>query len=98
LSGLIPNNYIHVFLSDLYIPWICPHIWLRQNNFQFAAVFFSLLLSFQFAAVFSVRCCLSQFAAVFLISLLSFLEEGHISHLLRQLTSQNLTLKIPSMG
>jgi hypothetical protein len=61
---------------------------------QFAAVFPQFAAVFpQFAAVFpSVRCCLS------FSSLLSFLEEGRISHLLRQLASQNLPLIIPSMG
>jgi hypothetical protein len=35
---------------------------------------------------------------IFCSSLLSFLEEGRISHLLRQLASQNLPLIIPSIG
>ncbi len=30
LRGLSPNSYIHVSLSDLYIPRIGPHIWLQQ--------------------------------------------------------------------
>jgi hypothetical protein len=32
LRGLSPNSYIHVSVSDLYIPRICPHIWLQQNR------------------------------------------------------------------
>jgi hypothetical protein len=32
LSGLIPNTYIHVYVSDLYIPRICLHIWLQENR------------------------------------------------------------------
>jgi hypothetical protein len=42
----------------------------------------------------------NQIKLLFHILLLSFLEEGRISHLLRQLASQNipLPLKIPSMG
>jgi hypothetical protein len=30
--GLSPNFHIHVSVSDLYIPKIGPHIWLRQNR------------------------------------------------------------------
>jgi hypothetical protein len=30
--GLSPNSYIHVSVSDLYIPRIGPHIWLQQNT------------------------------------------------------------------
>ncbi len=32
LSGLSPNSYIHVSVSDFYIPRIGPHIWLQQNR------------------------------------------------------------------
>jgi hypothetical protein len=32
LRGLSPNFYIHVSVSDLYIPRIGPHIWLQQNR------------------------------------------------------------------
>ncbi len=32
LRGLGPNSYIHVSVSDLYIPRISPHIWLQQNR------------------------------------------------------------------
>ncbi len=32
LRGLNPNSYIHVSVSDLYIPRIGPHIWLHQNR------------------------------------------------------------------
>jgi hypothetical protein len=31
LRSLSPNSYIHVSVSDLYIPRIGPHIWLQQN-------------------------------------------------------------------
>ena len=31
LRGLSPNFYIHVSVSDLYIPRIGPCIWLQQN-------------------------------------------------------------------
>jgi hypothetical protein len=32
LLGLIPNSYIHVSVSDLYIPRIDLPIWLQQNK------------------------------------------------------------------
>jgi hypothetical protein len=32
LHGLSPNFHIHVSVSDLYIPRICPHISLQQNR------------------------------------------------------------------
>jgi hypothetical protein len=32
LCGLIPNSYIHVSVSDLYIPRIGLPIWLQQNR------------------------------------------------------------------
>jgi hypothetical protein len=32
LHGISPNSYIHVHMSDLYIPRIDPHIWLQQNR------------------------------------------------------------------
>jgi hypothetical protein len=32
LLGLRPNFHIHVFVSDLYIPMIGPHIFLQQNS------------------------------------------------------------------
>jgi hypothetical protein len=32
LRGLVPNPYIHVSVSDLYIPMICLPIWLQQNR------------------------------------------------------------------
>ena len=32
LRGLIPNSYIHVSVSDLYIPMIDLPIWLQQNR------------------------------------------------------------------
>jgi hypothetical protein len=32
LHGLSPKSYIHVSVSDLYIPRIGPHIWLQQNR------------------------------------------------------------------
>jgi len=32
LRGLSPNSYIHVSVSDLYIPRIGPHTWLHQNR------------------------------------------------------------------
>ncbi len=31
LRGLLPNSYIHAFVSDLYIPRIGLPIWLQQN-------------------------------------------------------------------
>ncbi len=32
LRGLVPNSYIHVSVSDLYIPRIGLPIWLQQNR------------------------------------------------------------------
>jgi hypothetical protein len=32
LRGLVPNSYIHVSVSDLYISMISLHIWLQQNR------------------------------------------------------------------
>jgi hypothetical protein len=32
LRGLSPNFHIYVSVSDLYIPRICPHIFLQQNR------------------------------------------------------------------
>jgi hypothetical protein len=32
LCGPSPNFHIHVPVSDLYIPWISPHIFLQQNR------------------------------------------------------------------
>jgi hypothetical protein len=32
LRGLNSNSYIHVSVSNLYIPRIGPHIWLQQNT------------------------------------------------------------------
>jgi hypothetical protein len=32
LRGLVPNSYIHVSVSDLYIPTIGLHILLQQNR------------------------------------------------------------------
>jgi hypothetical protein len=32
LRSFVPNFYIHVSLSDLYIPTIGPHILLEQNR------------------------------------------------------------------
>jgi hypothetical protein len=32
LRGLVPNFYIHVAESDLYIPRICLPVWLQQNR------------------------------------------------------------------
>jgi hypothetical protein len=32
LRGLSPNSHIHVFVSDLYVPMISPHIYLQQNR------------------------------------------------------------------
>ncbi len=32
LCSLVPNSYIQVFVSDLYIPRIGLPIWLQQNN------------------------------------------------------------------
>jgi hypothetical protein len=32
LGSLSPNSYIHVSVSNLYIPRIGPHIWLQQNR------------------------------------------------------------------
>jgi hypothetical protein len=32
LPGLVPNSYIHVSVSDLYIPRIGLSIWLQQNS------------------------------------------------------------------
>ncbi len=32
LCSLSPNSYIHVFVSDLYIPRIGPHLWLQKNR------------------------------------------------------------------
>ncbi len=32
LRGISPNLHIHVSVSDLYIPRICPHIFLQQNR------------------------------------------------------------------
>ncbi len=31
LCGLSPNFHIHESVSDLYIPWMGPHIFLQQN-------------------------------------------------------------------
>ncbi len=32
LRGLVPNSYIRVSVSDLYIPMIDPPIWKQQNR------------------------------------------------------------------
>jgi hypothetical protein len=32
LRALSPNFHIHVSVSDLYIPWIGPHIFLQQHR------------------------------------------------------------------
>ncbi len=32
LYGLDPNFHIQVYVSDIYIPRICPHISLQQNR------------------------------------------------------------------
>ncbi len=32
MRGLSPHSYIHVSVSDFYIPRIDPHIWLQQNR------------------------------------------------------------------
>ncbi len=32
LRGLVPNSYIHVSVSDLYILTTAPPIWLQQNR------------------------------------------------------------------
>ncbi len=32
LRSLIPNSYIHVYVSDIYIPRSCLHIWLHENK------------------------------------------------------------------
>jgi hypothetical protein len=32
LRGLSPNSYIHVSVSDVYIPIVGPHIWLQQKR------------------------------------------------------------------
>jgi hypothetical protein len=32
LRGLVPNSYIHVPVSDLYIPRIGLPVWLQQNR------------------------------------------------------------------
>jgi len=32
LGGLVSNSYIHVSLSDLYIPGILLPIWMQQNR------------------------------------------------------------------
>jgi hypothetical protein len=32
LRDLVPNSYIHVSVSELYIPWIDLLIWLQQNR------------------------------------------------------------------
>jgi hypothetical protein len=32
LCGLVPNSYIHVSVSDLYIPRICLPFWLQRNR------------------------------------------------------------------
>jgi hypothetical protein len=32
LRGLRPDFHIHVFVNDLYIPMIDPHIFLQQNS------------------------------------------------------------------
>ncbi len=32
LRDLAPSSYIHVSISDLYIPRICLPIWLQQNR------------------------------------------------------------------
>ena len=50
-------------------------------------------LAAQAAAIVPAECMSSLFSLLF-----PFLEEGRISHLLRQLASQNLPLVIPSMG
>ncbi len=45
LCGLNPNFHIHVFVSDLYIPRIGPHIFLQQN------IFFSGNICFAFSVL-----------------------------------------------
>jgi hypothetical protein len=42
LRGLSPNSYIHVSVSDLYIPRIGPHIWLLQNRQTILEIYKSL--------------------------------------------------------
>jgi hypothetical protein len=32
VRGLVPNSYIHVSVSDLYIPRVDLPIWLQQNR------------------------------------------------------------------
>jgi hypothetical protein len=48
LRGLSPNSYIHISVSDLFIPRTGPHIWLQQNrqtdpgNIQISHIYTSL--------------------------------------------------------
>ncbi len=42
LRGLSSISYIHVSVSDLYIPTIGPHIWLQQNRQTILEIFKSL--------------------------------------------------------
>jgi hypothetical protein len=32
LHGIVPNTYIHIYVSDFYIPRIGLPIWLQQNR------------------------------------------------------------------
>jgi hypothetical protein len=41
LRGLVPNFYIHVSVSDLYIPTIGPPIVLQQNRQTILGIFVS---------------------------------------------------------
>jgi hypothetical protein len=53
LCDLSPTSYIHVSVSDLYIPRIGPHIWLQQNrqndpgNIQISHIYMSVGIGIQ---------------------------------------------------
>ena len=42
LRGLVPNSYIHLSVSDLYIPRIGLPIWLQQNGLTDHGIYKSL--------------------------------------------------------
>jgi hypothetical protein len=42
LGGLVPNSYIHVSVSDLYIPRCGLSIWLQKNSWPILVIYKSL--------------------------------------------------------
>ena len=42
LRGLSPNFHIHGSVSDLYVPMICPHIFLQQKGRSIVGAYKSL--------------------------------------------------------